>query len=200
MTEKLQPSDLQPASYNPRKMEASAKEALKKSMEEFEDISGITWNKRTKNIVTGHHRWDNLIEYFGQDSLSFKKLTDSRYSILANGEDTDFVLRVVDWDEDKEKAANVAGNSKTLMGEFTVDLDNVLEDIKVSFGHVYNDLHFDELKFSVDDVTFETEKIPVKEHEREPRDLSDRNKEIDVDSFGNDLDHKCPKCGFEFND
>lgn len=34
----------------------------------------------------------------------------------------------------------------------------------------------------------------------EPEDLSDKNKEIDVDNFGNDLEHTCPKCGFEFNE
>lgn len=34
----------------------------------------------------------------------------------------------------------------------------------------------------------------------EPEDLSDKNKEIDTDNFGNDLEHTCPKCGFEFND
>jgi hypothetical protein len=33
----------------------------------------------------------------------------------------------------------------------------------------------------------------------EPEDLSDKNKEIDTDNFGNDLQHQCPKCGFEFN-
>ena len=33
-----------------------------------------------------------------------------------------------------------------------------------------------------------------------PEDLSDKNKEIDVDNFGNDLEHTCPKCGFEFNE
>lgn len=27
-----------------------------------------------------------------------------------------------------------------------------------------------------------------------------KNEEIDVDNFGNDLEHTCPKCGFEFND
>jgi hypothetical protein len=30
--------------------------------------------------------------------------------------------------------------------------------------------------------------------------LEDANKEIDLDNFGNDLTHQCPKCGFEFND
>ena len=34
----------------------------------------------------------------------------------------------------------------------------------------------------------------------EPEDLSDKNKEIDLDNFGNDLEHQCPKCGFEFNE
>jgi hypothetical protein len=31
-------------------------------------------------------------------------------------------------------------------------------------------------------------------------DLSDKNKEIDTENFGNDLQHQCPKCGFEFNE
>ena len=40
--------DLLPADYNPRKMSDEARAALKRSMEEFDDISGITWNKKTK--------------------------------------------------------------------------------------------------------------------------------------------------------
>lgn len=31
-------------------------------------------------------------------------------------------------------------------------------------------------------------------------DYSDKNVEIDTDNFGNDLQHTCPKCGFEFNE
>jgi hypothetical protein len=31
-------------------------------------------------------------------------------------------------------------------------------------------------------------------------DYSDKNKEIDTENFGNDLQHQCPKCGFEFNE
>lgn len=34
----------------------------------------------------------------------------------------------------------------------------------------------------------------------ESENLSDKNKEIDLDNFGNDLEHTCPKCGFEFNE
>jgi hypothetical protein len=34
----------------------------------------------------------------------------------------------------------------------------------------------------------------------EPEDYSDKNKEIDTENFGNDLQHQCPSCGFEFNE
>jgi hypothetical protein len=30
-------------------------------------------------------------------------------------------------------------------------------------------------------------------------DYSKNNKELETDKFGNDLDNKCPRCGFEFN-
>jgi hypothetical protein len=36
--------------------------------------------------------------------------------------------------------------------------------------------------------------------EPEELDFSDKNKEIDTENFGNDLQHQCPKCGFEFNE
>ena len=34
----------------------------------------------------------------------------------------------------------------------------------------------------------------------EKLDYSEKNAEIDTDNFGNDLEHTCPKCGFEFNE
>ena len=33
-----------------------------------------------------------------------------------------------------------------------------------------------------------------------PIDYGDKNKEIDTNNYGNDLQHTCPKCGFEFNE
>lgn len=32
-----------------------------------------------------------------------------------------------------------------------------------------------------------------------PEEYGDKNKEIDTENFGNDLQQQCPKCGFEFN-
>lgn len=48
----------------------------------------------------------------------------------------------------------------------------------------------------------EIEMLGLKDFEVEPLDKlpEGANKEIDLDSFGDDLKHECPKCGFEFND
>jgi len=52
---------------------------------------------------------------------------------------------------------------------------------------------------------FDIELLGIKDFAIEPiekfdSDYSDKNKEIDTENFGNDLQHTCPKCGFEFND
>lgn len=44
--------------------------------------------------------------------------------------------------------------------------------------------------------------LGIKNFQLEPADIEvkNTNEEIDLDNFGNDLEHQCPKCGFEFND
>jgi hypothetical protein len=148
---KLKVSDLKPADYNPRLMDSDTKEALKTSMKEFSDISGITWNRTTGNIVTGHHRWANLLDLYGEGNLDFKPLTKTRFAIInkAEKEDTGFVLRVVEWDEVREKAANITANSTKLSGNFTAELDAILEDIKPHLDHrLLNDLRLFDMDFS----------------------------------------------------
>lgn len=49
------------------------------------------------------------------------------------------------------------------------------------------------------DIDIQTLALQSLEVESLP-DYSDKNKEIDTDNFGNDLQHTCPKCGFEFNE
>jgi ParB-like chromosome segregation protein Spo0J len=53
-------SDLKPAPYNPRRIDERAQAGLTASIEQFGDISGITWNKRTGHIVSGHQRVEQL--------------------------------------------------------------------------------------------------------------------------------------------
>jgi hypothetical protein len=146
----LKPSDLTPASYNPRIFSEEANSALIKSMETFNDISGITYNENTGNIVGGHHRWDNLILEYGIDSLKFKdiKNTDRMLISTLDGVFTGFLLRIVDWSIDKEKAANITANSHAVEGEFTSGLQEVLKSVREGFNSdsLFNDLRLNTLE------------------------------------------------------
>ena len=84
--------DLKPAPYNPRKISEEAVSGLAYSLEEFGDISGITWNKRTGHLVSGHQRVNQL-------KRNGAELVDGVLR-LKNGDV--FPIRVVDWDEKKE--------------------------------------------------------------------------------------------------
>ena len=147
----LEAKNLIPADYNPREMDDESRKGLETSMKEFGDISGITWNKTTSNIVTGHHRWEGLINQYGLDKLTFEHLRGDIHAILADGEDTGYTLRQVEWDEAKEKAANIAANSHKIEGQFTVELNGLLEELEDSLdGDLFGDLRFGELNFDFD--------------------------------------------------
>lgn len=117
--------DLRPAPYNPRTISEKAADGLGKSLEDFGDIAGIVWNKRTGHLVAGHQRVEQL-----------KKLG----AVLHNGElrvgvdGPRFAVRVVDWPESKEKAANVTANNQHIGGSFTDGLADLLGEIKLSLG------------------------------------------------------------------
>lgn len=84
-------TDLIPADYNPRKDLKSGDseyEKLKRSLNEFGYVEPIIWNKQTGNVVGGHQR----LKVLKADGI--KKV--------------DCV--VIDFDEEKEKALNVALN------------------------------------------------------------------------------------------
>lgn len=82
---------MNPAPYNPRinlQPTDSEYQKLAKSIEEFGYIEPIVWNRRTGSIVGGHQRFKILV---------------------ANGEEL-IASSVVDLDETKEKALNIALN------------------------------------------------------------------------------------------
>lgn len=56
----MQIRDLKPAGYNPRKITKSQLERLKKSLDEFGDLSGIVFNVRTQTLIGGHQRTKNF--------------------------------------------------------------------------------------------------------------------------------------------
>jgi DNA modification methylase len=141
---KIPTEKLKPSKYNPRKDLKPGDpeyEKLRRSIEEFGYVEPVIWNKRTGNIVGGHQR--------------YKVLLDMGVS------EVDCV--VVDLDETKEKALNLALNKiqgdwdyeklKDLLqeldtGEFDLELTGFdmgeIEDLMTQF-HVPEEIIEDEV-------------------------------------------------------
>ena len=135
-------SDLKPADYNPRKITDKALEGLKFSLEEFGDISGIVFNTRTGNLVSGHQRVKALQEKYGDLDLS--RAEDGTAAFISP-EGNLFKVRIVDWDLDKEKAANIAANAETIQGEFTEGLIPLVEELSLNMPDVSSHLLLNEI-------------------------------------------------------
>ena len=99
--EKIKIENLKPAEYNPRKkLKPGDKEfeKLKNSIQEFGYVEPIILNKRTNTVVGGHQRLE-VMKHLGY---------------------TDVDCVIVDLDEQKEKALNVALNK--ISGEWDIEL------------------------------------------------------------------------------
>lgn len=118
--------DLADAPYNPRKIGPKALKGLQTSLEEFGIVQPIVWNKRTKRIVGGHQRVRAL---------------------RASGENEAPVV-VVDLDEKKEKTLNITLNNPKIEGEFSDELDALLEEIRKDSPALYRNLRLDTLEAS----------------------------------------------------
>ena len=110
--QKIPIEKINPAKYNPRKDLKPGDpeyEKLKKSILEFDYIDPIIWNKRTGNIVGGHQR--------------FKVLKELNL--------TEIEVSVVDLDENREKALNLALNKTG--GDWDIPkLNALLQELQVS--------------------------------------------------------------------
>ena len=130
-------SDLKPAPYNPRSITVEAAAGLRASLATFGDISGFMWNSRTGHLVAGHQRLVALTSEHGEGLR------------MENGEIVTptgavFPVRIVDWDEQTEKSANLAANNPHIAGVFDEDLlPGVLDDLDGLAG--FDDLRLDAL-------------------------------------------------------
>jgi len=115
--------DLKPAPYNPRRIDPSAAKGLESSLENFGDISGIVWNATSGHVVCGHQRLAALKAKHG-DKLTLKR------GQIVTPDGKSFSVHVVEWDDAKEKAANVAANNQHIAGEFTSDVLSLLESLE----------------------------------------------------------------------
>ncbi|NLY37331.1 MAG: DNA modification methylase, partial [Tissierellia bacterium] len=152
--EKLKTKNLIPADYNPRKdLKAGDPEydKLKQSIEEFGYVEPIIWNKTTGRVVGGHQR--------------LKVLLDMGV--------TEVDCVVIEMDEDKEKALNVALNKisgdwdKDKLMLLITDLQGVDFDVSLTGFDAaeLDELFKDSLKEGIEDDEFdvdaELEKPPM---------------------------------------
>jgi len=139
-------TDLKPAAYNPRKITDAQLARLKKSLEEFGDLSGIVFNTRTQTMVSGHQRVKNID---ADCKITKKPHTDKTGTVALGYIDTAagrFAYREVDWPEDKEKKANIAANKHG--GEFDDDLlKELLDGLKLEDPLDIELIGFDEIPF-----------------------------------------------------
>jgi DNA modification methylase len=134
-------ADLKPAPYNPRKISPEAMKALGASLASFGDISGVTWNKRTGHLVSGHQRLKVLQEAYG-DGLAI------RDEVLHTPDGGSYQVRVVDWPLSREKLANLAANSPYLAGEFDEGLEAILDELSADEAEMFEALRLEELRSS----------------------------------------------------
>lgn len=144
-------SDLKEAEYNPRTITEESFKGLKFSIDEFGDLSGIVFNKKTGSLVAGHQRLKAIKDQYGDVNIINNQI------LLPNGEV--FNVRIVDWDQKKEKAANIAANNPHIQGEFTSGLAVLLEELKIDLPDIVTELKFDEISIPKIVLTDEEKQI-----------------------------------------
>lgn len=158
--EKKKVIDLIPADYNPRKdLKPGDKEyeKLKRSIHEFGYVDPLIWNQQTGRLIGGHQRL-KVLKAMGIDEVD---------------------VVVVDMDEEKEKALNVALNK--ISGDWDKDKLMLLitdlqgEDFDVSLTgfdpEELDDLFKDDMKDGVKDDNFDVDKELKKPTMTKPGDL-----------------------------
>lgn len=144
--EKIKVEQLIPADYNPRKdlqPGDSEYEKIKRSLEEFGYVDPVIWNKTTGRVVGGHQR----------------------LKVLASMGRTEVECVVVELDEEKEKALNVALNKisgdwdKEKLAVLMTDLDAADFDVSLTGFDAaeIDDLFKDTLRDGVEDDDFDVD-------------------------------------------
>lgn len=105
---------LKPADYNPRLISTHDFHSLKGSIKDLGDLSGLVFNQRTGVLVGGHQRKNAYKELGGVIEITETLEEPNSVGTIARGHvligDEKYTYRVVDWDEHKEKLANLAAN------------------------------------------------------------------------------------------
>ncbi|MCL1654246.1 ParB N-terminal domain-containing protein [Elizabethkingia miricola] len=191
-TKVLNRSDINFASYNPRKLSDEARKALKKNIKENGLLGGIVVNERTGNIVSGHQRVSIADEV-------------NKYNPESGQNNYQIKVEIIDVDEKREKELNIFMNSKSVQGEYDyAKLALMIPDIDVELAGLDDvDMSFIEIEtpepVEIDIVTFEPQaskkeksitqeldnsismpETSVSEMERAESDAKERQEKIDA--------------------
>lgn len=157
----VDPKTLEAAAYNPRFWSEEALKGLRASISEFGICDPFIVNKRNgMRLVGGHMRCKVAID------LGIEQVP----------------IVFVDLDDKKEKALNVALNSRHISGDWSADLGDLLGEIQADLPELFDDLNMDLL---LDDVPEIELCVPVDETENVESPIKDKAVE-------------CPKCGYKF--
>lgn len=161
---------INPAKYNPRiDLQAGDPEyeKLKASIETFGYIDPLIWNERTGNLVGGHQR----------------------FKILLEENPTEIKVSVVNLDEAREKALNLALNK--IGGDWD---DYKLQELLGELSQT--DINMELKGFDENELSDLLEEI-----EPDGSTNMSLNQELSLDDYNEEnFEHCCPKCGFTFND
>lgn len=111
---------------NPRTISKHDFEALKKSIKEFGDLSGVVFNRTTGQLAGGHQRIEAFKRLEGQKRvvITHEYPEPNRQGTVAIGyvdyDNEQYAYREVVWSPERETAANIAANR--IQGEFDLDL------------------------------------------------------------------------------
>lgn len=141
--------DLKPAQYNPRAITPESLKGLKASIRTMGDISGICYNKQTKQVFAGHQRIKALTEEYG-GNLLVEGPDDAPVLVCPNG--NRFPIRVVDWPEDLERLANISANNPHIQGNWTDDVLEVLKQAEKDFVDLGKELRIPDLESDLQDI------------------------------------------------
>jgi hypothetical protein len=157
-------TDLNPAKYNPRKISREKLQSLKDALLEFGDLSGIVFNRRSGNLVGGHQRC-KVIPPDAEITITATYDPPTRTGTIAEGhimlDGEKYTYREVDWDEAREKLANLAANNQG--GE---NDEEMLADLLSSLGDFKVDLSLTGIDLNILDVNEDGELEEVMEEIR----------------------------------
>lgn len=131
-------SVLRPDAKNARRISEEGLSGLRVSVDEFGDLSGITWNEKLDALVCGHQRMTVLRD---AGVKTWKRIDKTQGEIVHPSTGERFPVRIVQWDEAKHRLAQIAANNPHIQGEFT---EETLEQLRA----LENEVSYAELKLN----------------------------------------------------